>query len=165
MGLNQKLTPGVIYQWGPSPDFRWASQRCGDEKKKKIMNCLPNMVKCMTIGRLWDENISCHINKQRILQPSAISGLQMWMRVPQTVIQKILLSFSPHWWLRSWKNVRLKGEQRNKIGLRYLRCIWKECIQWDQRCASSHTLNAKFLNLISDLWCSDCLLSLLQTCI
>ena len=31
---------------------------------------------------LWNETISCHINKQEMSQPSAISGLQMWMRAP-----------------------------------------------------------------------------------
>ena len=40
---------------------------------------------------LWNENISCHINKQEMSQPSAISGLQMWMRAPQTVIQWMLM--------------------------------------------------------------------------
>ena len=40
---------------------------------------------------------------------------------------------------------------------------WKEWIQWAQRLASSHTYYAKFLNLISDLWCSDCVPPLLQT--
>ena len=35
---------------------------------------------------LWDENISCHISKQEISEPSVTSGLQMWMRAPQTVI-------------------------------------------------------------------------------
>ena len=44
-----------------------------------------------------------------------------------------------------------------------MRCMWKGWIQWSQRLASSHIQNAKFLNLIPDLWCSDCLLPLLQT--
>ena len=33
------------------------------------------------------------------------------------------------------------------------------------RLASSHTQNAKYLKLTPDLWCSDCQLPLLQTCI
>ena len=33
---------------------------------------------------LWNENISCHINKWEMSQPSMISGLQMWMRAPKT---------------------------------------------------------------------------------
>ena len=41
--------------------------------------------------------------------------------------------------------------------------FWKKWIQWTQRLASSHTQNSKFPNLLSDLWCSDCLLSLLHT--
>ena len=39
---------------------------------------------------LWNENISCHINKQEMSQPSVISGLQMGMRAPKTEIQRIL---------------------------------------------------------------------------
>ena len=39
---------------------------------------------------VWNENISCHINQQEMSQPSVISGLQMWMRAPKTVIQKML---------------------------------------------------------------------------
>ena len=58
---------------------------------------------------MWNENISCYTNKQDMSQPSAISGLQMWMRAPQTVIQKMLLLPHPHrtphprgdWWLLS----------------------------------------------------------------
>ena len=75
-----------------------------------------------SILKSWNENISCHINKQEMSQPSAISSFQMWMRAPKA------------------------------------RCIWKEWIQGAQKLASSHTENTKFLNLISDLWCADCLL-------
>ena len=39
---------------------------------------------------LWNENVSCHINKQELSQPSLISGLQTWMRAPKTVIQRML---------------------------------------------------------------------------
>ena len=39
---------------------------------------------------LWNGNISCHINKPEISPPSVISGLQMWMRAPKTVIQQTL---------------------------------------------------------------------------
>ena len=39
---------------------------------------------------LWNENISCHINQQEISQPSVISGLQMWIRAPQTAVQGVL---------------------------------------------------------------------------
>ena len=44
---------------------------------------------------MWNENISCHINKQEMSQPSVISGLQMWRRAPQTGIQRMLPS-PPH---------------------------------------------------------------------
>ena len=49
----------------------------------------------VTDASLWlsltplNENISCHINKQEISPPSVISGLQMWMRAPQTAIQGV----------------------------------------------------------------------------
>ena len=36
---------------------------------------------------MWNENISCPINKQEMSQPSAISGIQVWMRTPQTATQ------------------------------------------------------------------------------
>ena len=39
---------------------------------------------------MWNENIPCHINKEETPQPSAISGLQMWMRAPKTLIQEML---------------------------------------------------------------------------
>ena len=39
---------------------------------------------------LWNETISCHINKQEMAHPSATSSLQMWMRAPKTVIQHML---------------------------------------------------------------------------
>ena len=87
----------------------------GIKKKKKVMKCFPNMVKFITIGRLWNENISWHINKQTMLQPSAISVLQMWMRAPQTAIRKILPPSSQHWLLRNWKNARRKVNKRTRL--------------------------------------------------
>ena len=66
----------------------------------------------------WNENISCHINKQEMSQPLAISGLQMWMRAPKTVIEGMLPP--PAWWLlRSWgmqsaaicRSIRWTGNQ------------------------------------------------------
>ena len=47
------------------------------------------------IKKVWKENISYHINKKEILQPSMISGLQMWMMAPQTGIQWMLLAATP----------------------------------------------------------------------
>ena len=56
----------------------------------------------------------------------------------------------PPWWLlRSWGNARsshlplLKLNKETGFGPRYLRCIWKEWIQWVQRLTSSHTLCVK----------------------
>ena len=52
---------------------------------------------------LWNEVISCHINKQEMSQPSAISGLHMWVRALKTehrAIQHKLPPFPcPVWWL------------------------------------------------------------------
>ena len=53
---------------------------------------------------LWNENISCHINKQEMSQPSVISGFLMWMRAPKTVIQRMLPPLLGL--LRSWENTR-----------------------------------------------------------
>ena len=61
---------------------------------------------------MWYANISCYISKQEMAQPSAISGLQMWMRAPQTAIPAD--TPNPHgdcweaggmqeaWWTRKW---------------------------------------------------------------
>ena len=116
---------------------------------------------------MWNENISCPINKQEMPQPSAISGLHMWMRAPQTAIQRML---PPPGVIAE----ELEGMQaaaiyhslrqiRKKVWPQIAEVLWKEWIQWAQRLASSHTQNVNFLILITDLWCSDCLLLLLQT--
>ena len=38
---------------------------------------------------VWNENISCHINKWEMSQLSAFPGLQMWMRAPKIAIQQM----------------------------------------------------------------------------
>ena len=38
---------------------------------------------------MWNENISWHINKQKMSQPIGISGPQMWMRAHQSGIQQM----------------------------------------------------------------------------
>ena len=38
MGLIQKITPGVTYQWGLSPNLGWGSQHPGTKKKKMSWN-------------------------------------------------------------------------------------------------------------------------------
>ena len=58
-----------------------------------------------------NENIIYHINKQKMSQPSAISGLQMWLRAPQTVIQQLMPS-PPQWLLRSWWNAGSKVNRK-----------------------------------------------------
>ena len=84
----------------------------------------------------------CHINKQEMSQPSAISGLQLWVRAPQMVIQRILPT--PTVISEEWGEFKKQGELRNRIGPRQLRCIWKEWMQQAQRFASPmhRTLNS-----------------------
>ena len=63
--------------------------------------------------KLWNENISCHINKQEMPQPSAISSLQMWMRAPKTEIQWML---PPHKvFAEELGECKRQGEQGNRI--------------------------------------------------
>ena len=54
----------------------------------------------------------CHINKQEMSQPSAISGLQMWMRAPQAAIQWMLVI------AEELGECKKQGEQGNKTGPR-----------------------------------------------
>ena len=115
--------------------------------------------------KLLNENISCHINEQEMSPPSVISGPQMWMRAPQIVIQGVLLLPSPT------PPVTAEG-----LGVQEAR--WARTQDWprwlrsrerggcsDPEAAPPQTQNARFLNLIPDLWCADCLLSVLQMCI
>ena len=63
--------------------------------------------------KLWNENISCLINKQEMPQPSAISSLQMWMRAPKTEIQWML---PPHKvFAEELGECKRQGEQGNRI--------------------------------------------------
>ena len=61
-------------------------------------------------------NISCHINKQEMSQPSAISGLQMWMMAPKTVIQRMLPP--PTVIAEELQECKKQSEQENRIGPR-----------------------------------------------
>ena len=58
--------------------------------------------------QVWNENTSCHINKQQMSQPSVISGLQMWMRAPKTEIQCML---PPCWGARGMQEARWTGNR------------------------------------------------------
>ena len=63
----------------------------GDQKKKKSHEMSPKYSQIYDHGEgLWNENISLHINKQEMSQPSEIFGLQMWMMAPKTAIQWML---------------------------------------------------------------------------
>ena len=83
------------------------------------------------------------------------------MSAPKTAIQQMLPPTSTVI-AEELGECKKQGKQGNGIGPRQLRCIWKEWIQWAEMLASSHTYNAKFLNLIPDLCGSDCLLRLWQ---
>ena len=61
--------------------FTWTCKRNGSQT---------SMCFRITWTALWNENISCNINKQKTSQPSVISGLQMWIRAPQTAVQGVL---------------------------------------------------------------------------
>ena len=65
MSLIQKLTPRITYQWGPSPNLGWTRSAPWD-KKKMVIECLPNMVRFMTTGRDCEMKISpaISINKK-----------------------------------------------------------------------------------------------------
>ena len=123
----------------------------------------------VTDASLWlsltplNENISCHINKQEISPPSVISGLQMWMRAPQTAIQGVWPP-PPMVIAEGLGECKKQEEQGNTIGPRQLRSRERSGGS-DPEAAPPHTQNAKFLNLILDLWWADCLLPVLQTCI
>ena len=100
---------------------------------------------------LWNESASCYTNKQELSRPSATSGPHMWMTVPQTVSQRVLPP--PRWLLRS-EGCKKPGGQGYRTGPRQLRCVREERMQGAQSRASSRPSEAKFLNLIPDLWCS-----------
>ena len=51
---------------------------------------------------MWNDNTSCHINKQEMSQPSVTSGLQMWMRAPK--LRSSGCCHPQRWLLRSWGN-------------------------------------------------------------
>ena len=96
--------------------------------------CLNSSVCGTLLWQLWNENICCYINKQEMSQSSAIAGLQMWMRAPDTPIQWTLPS--PTVIAKELGHYEKQGERGNRIGPRELR--WKAWIQWTQRLASSH---------------------------
>ena len=101
--------------------------------------CLNSSVCGTLLWQLWNENICCYINKQEMSQSSAIAGLQMWMRAPDTPIQWTLPS--PTVIAKELGHYEKQGERGNRIGPRELR--WKAWIQWTQRLASSHIVCSK----------------------
>ena len=90
-------------------------------------------------------------------QPSVVSGLQKWMREPQTVIRWKMPP--PTVIAEELGECKKQGEEGNRIGPRYLRCIWKEWIQWAQRPAPlQRMLNSLTCYLVFDVQttCSLC---------
>ena len=127
------------------------------------MKCLANIVEFMTMGRDCEMKISptilinktCHSHHRFLASKCDWGFSKLQSRGcchPITVTVEGLGEY------------KKQDEQGNKIGSRQLRCILEEEIQLAQGLGSSHTESAKFLNLIPDLWCSVCLLPLLQTC-
>ena len=159
MGLIQKLTLRVTFQWGHSLDLGWTPKFPGIQKK--VMKCLANVVEFMTMGKDSEMKIS-----------------------PVILINKTC--HSHHWFLASkcdWGFSKLqsrgcchppppppKQDCRGAGGMQEAR--WTRKQDWLQTAEvhlrgrnsispgawSSHTDSAKFLNLIPDLWCSVCLL-------
>ena len=109
---------------------------------------------------LW-ENISCHINKQEMSQPSLISSLQMWMWAPQPAIWQML---PPTTVIAEELGDYKKVNKETGLAPDSWGAYERNEFSYPRGLPSSHTQNAIFLNLILDLWCSDCLLPLLQTC-
>ena len=110
---------------------------------------------------LWNENISCHINKQDLSPPSAISGLQMWTRAPQTENQQ--MPPAPTVTAEELGECKQQDDQGNRTGPESWAAHERSEFRDPLPCILSCTECYKFLNLIPDLWCSDCLLPLLQT--
>lgn len=118
---------------------------------------------------LWG-NISCHICRQEMSQPSVISGLHTWMRAPkgtQCLQSRSSRCHHPHsdcsW---AWGNAEKKQpsphlpligwtrnegcKQKQNLAPDSWECIWGR--NSVVRLASSHTQkNAKFLGLLSAL--------------
>ena len=88
-------------------------------------------------AQMWNETISCHINLEEMPQPSPISHLQIWMRAPQTMIQRVLPPTVVI--AQELEECKKRGEQGNTTGQRLLKYLWKEWVQWAQRLAISHT--------------------------
>ena len=72
------------------------------------------------------------INKKCHSHQWLISGLQMWIRAPKTVIQGMLPTPPSMVMAEELWKCKMQGEQGNRIGPRYLSYTWKEWIQWAQ---------------------------------
>ena len=65
---------------------------------------------------MWNETISFHINLEEMPQPSPISCLQIWMRAPKTMIQRVLPPTAVI--AEELEECKKQGEQGNTIGQR-----------------------------------------------
>ena len=87
--------------------------------------------------KLLNENFSCHIHKQETSPPSVISGFQMWMNDPQTVIQGVLPSPSHG---DCWGAGGAGSKVSMETGLTLMAEVaGKEWRQWPRGCISPHT--------------------------
>ena len=55
-------------------------------------SCLKSTLVGASQTTVWSEDISCHITKQEMSQPSAISGLQTWMRAPWMLLPPTVIA-------------------------------------------------------------------------
>ena len=62
--------------------YTLSNARLYTEARGFSYSCLKSTLVGASQITVWSEDISCHINKQEMSQPSAISGLQTWMRAP-----------------------------------------------------------------------------------
>ena len=76
---------------------------------------------------MWNEYISCHINKQEMSRSLVISGVQMWMRLPKLWSSRCCHHLGIAEELGQCKK---QGEHGNRIGRRELSCRrkgWMQC--------------------------------------
>ena len=110
-------------------------------------------------AQMWKETISCHINLEEMPQPSPISHLQIWMRAPQTMIQRVLPPTAViAEELEECKNKVSKETQLAKDS-------WStyERNEFSEPRGLQLPTHRRLNSLIPNLWWSDCCFPLLQT--
>ena len=115
------------------------------------MKCLANIVEFITMGRDWEIKISPAILTNKTCQPSLISGLQKWLRVLKTAIQRVLPSPNSDCW--GAEGMQEARWTRKEEGLQTAEVHIKggNSVSWGGGggLVSSHTESAKFLKFCS----------------